>query len=310
MTVEAKSVSASARVRSRLEELGLRVQKGFGQNFLIDRSVLRDIVAASELSSRDVVVEVGPGLGMLTEELARVAGRVVAVEVDRGLADGLKAEFQSRPNVLIINGDILSMSPESLLERSWAEAKISGYKVVANLPYNITSPIIRHFLEADCKPRLMVVMVQKEVGKSITAEVGGMNLLGVAVQFYARPRIVRKVPGQAFYPVPRVDSVVLKLDIYDKPSVGVTDTGVFFRVVKAGFSARRKQIHNSLAQGLKLPPSLVVNMLGESGIDPRRRAETLTLKEWAIISERFRRYVNGSSTGQIESCSGSIRQAC
>lgn len=308
MTGVTKSVSATACLKARLEELGLKIQKGFGQNFLIDRSVLRDIVAAAELSSNDVVIEVGPGLGVLTGELSAIVGKVVAVELDRGLAEALRTEFRDQTNVHVVNGDILSLSPESLLEQHSVEVGIYGYKVVANLPYYITSPAVRHFLEARCKPRLMVVMVQKEVGESITAKADNMSLLGITIQFYAQPRIVRKVPARAFYPVPKVDSVILRLDIYDKPPVEVVDTDVFFRIVKAGFSTRRKQIHNPLARGMRLPPALVANVLGESGIDPRRRAETLTLKEWAIISERLRQYVDSSRTSQSESCSGSSRQ--
>jgi len=298
--------SVTAQVRARLEELGLRVQKGFGQNFLIDRTVLRNIMTAAELSAGDVVIEVGPGLGMLTKELSAVAGWVVAVELDRGLADGLRAELRDRPNLTVVNGDIMTMTPEMLLRRYQTQVEATGYKVVANLPYYITSPAIRHFLEARWKPRLMVVMVQREVGESIAAGAGDMSLLGVTVQFYARPKIVRRVPARAFYPVPKVDSVILRLDVYDRPPVAVGDVDMFFRVVKAGLSARRKQLHNSLSHGLGLPPSRVVEALEESGIDPKRRAETLTLKEWAIISESLCcQHVDSSRTGQSESRPGS-----
>ena len=185
------------------------------------------------------------------------------------------------------------------------EVEASGYKVVANVPYYITSPVLRHFLGARWKPRLMVVTVQKEVGESITAGAGDMSLLGAIIQFSARPKIVRKVSARAFYPVPKVDSVVLRLDVYGKPPVKVADTGAFFRVIKAGFSARRKQLHNSLARGLRLSQTVVAEALKESGIDPMRRAETLTLKEWAIISERLRQYVDASRTSQTKSRSGS-----
>ncbi len=297
--------SPTAQVRARLEELGLRVQKGFGQNFLIDRTVLRDIITAAELSEGDVVVEVGPGLGMLTRELSAAAGGVVAVELDRGLAEGLRVELGDRPNVTVVNGDIMSMTPEALLGEYQTQVEATGYKVVANLPYYITSPAIRHFLEARWKPRLMVVMVQREVGESIAAGAGDMSLLGVAVQFYARPKIVRKVPARAFYPAPKVDSVILRLDVYDRPPVAVADVDMFFRVVKAGLSARRKQLHNPLAHGLGLPPGMVVETLEKSGIDPKRRAETLTLKEWAIISERLSQHVDSSRTGQSEPRPGS-----
>ncbi|MEW6143255.1 MAG: 16S rRNA (adenine(1518)-N(6)/adenine(1519)-N(6))-dimethyltransferase RsmA [Chloroflexota bacterium] len=308
MTEVPKPDSATARIKARLDELGLRIQKGFGQNFLIDRTILRDITAAAELSAGDIVVEVGPGLGVLTTELAAAAGRVVAVELDRGLAEGLRDEFRDRTNVTIVNGDILGLSPETLLEPYRMEVEASGYKVVANVPYYITSPVLRHFLEARWKPRLMVVTVQREVGESITAGAGDMSLLGAIIQFYAWPKIVRKVSARAFYPAPKVDSVVLRLDVYGKPPVKVADVDAFFRVIKAGFSARRKQLHNPLARGLVLPQTVVAEALKESGIDPMRRAETLTLKEWAIISERLRQYVDTSCTSQTKPRSGSTGQ--
>lgn len=289
--------SGVARIKARMEELGLKVQKGLGQNFLIDRTVLRDIIAAAELSAGDIVVEVGPGLGVLTMELAGVA-RVVAVEVDRGLAGGLRDLFRYHPNVKVVDGDILSLPPETLLEDHCAEVEASGYKVVANLPYYITSPVLRQFLEAQWKPRLMVVTVQKEVGDSIVAGTGNMSILGATVQFYSRPKIVRRVPARAFYPTPKVDSVVLRLDVYREPPVKVTSTDAFFRVIRAGFSARRKQLHNPLSSSLGLPRAFVTEVLEKSGIDPRRRAETLSLQEWAIITERLRPHVDTSRAGK------------
>ena len=293
--------SASAQVREALESLNLRVNKRFGQNFLVDRSVLRDIVSAADITPTDVVIEVGLGLGILTSELARYAGRVIAVEVDRGLAANLESEYRDRPNVTIVNGDILGMTPEMILSRTEQDAVSAGYKVIANLPYYITSPVLRHFLEARMKPRMMVIMVQREVAGSITASPGNMSLLGISVQYFAKPKVVRKVPPGAFYPRPKISSTLLRLDVYEEPPVPVDDTQRFFRTVRAGFSARRKQVHNSLAHGLDLPVTTVADELESAGIDPKRRAETFSISEWAIISKRLSPYVDCPCAGQGKS---------
>ena len=157
------------------------------------------------------------------------------------------------------------------------------YKVVANLPYYITSPVLRHFLTSSAKPQTMVVMVQKEVAKAITAVPGKMSILSISVQFYGEPRIVSYVPAECFYPAPEVDSAILRINVYPQPPVPVTDERSFFELVRAGFSAARKQIANSLAQGLGLPKTEVLYLLAEAGILPRRRAETLTIDEWARL---------------------------
>ena len=163
----------------------------------------------------------------------------------------------------------------------------TGYKVVANLPYYITSPVLRHFLEASAKPRLMIVMVQKEVAEAIVAKPGKMSLLSVSVQFYGEPRIISPVPAQCFYPAPKVDSAILRIDPYPQPAVAV-DEGSFFELVRAGFTAPRKQLVNSLAQGLGASKSEVLSLLETAGIVPQRRAETLTLGEWARLWQVFK----------------------
>jgi len=281
-----------AETKRLLRQLGLQARKGLGQHFLVDEGVLERIVDAAELGPTDVVLEIGPGLGVLTRELAGKAGWVVAVELDTRLALVLKKELASFNNVAIVNQDILKTSPASLLEGlppdfpGIGDGRL-GYKVVANLPYYITSAVLRHFLEAQFKPRLMVVMVQKEVAEAIVAQPGDMSLLAISVQFYGRPDIISYVPASSFYPAPEVDSAILKIGLYPQPPVSVADREGFFGLVRAGFSARRKQLVGSLANGLGLPKAEVLPLLERAGIISRRRAETLTLEEWARLWRVF-----------------------
>jgi 16S rRNA (adenine1518-N6/adenine1519-N6)-dimethyltransferase len=271
-----------------LAQFGLKARKGLGQHFLVEEDVLDCILSAAELSPQDVVIEVGPGLGILTSKLAERAAKVVAVEVDLSLVGVLRKRFRLFRNVRIVQGDILKLAPGRLLEDDLeALASGQGYKVVANLPYYITSPVLRHFLEASWKPSLMVVMVQKEVGEAIAATCGKMTLLSVRTHFYSRPTIVAHVPRRSFYPAPKVDSIVLRLDVYSNLPVEISDTDGFFELVASGFSASRKQLRNSLAQGLGITPDQVTFSLRRVGIEPRRRAESLSLEEWRRLWELF-----------------------
>jgi 16S rRNA (adenine1518-N6/adenine1519-N6)-dimethyltransferase len=274
--------SLLVQTKRRLRQSGLKARKGLGQHFLIDGGVLGVILAAAEISPDDIIVEVGPGLGILTEALAKKAGGVIAIELDDRLAALLKKTLASFDNVTIINDDVLNIEPGELLRRQGNP----DYKVVANLPYYITSPVLRHFLEAEAKPRVMVVMVQAEVAEAIAAKPGDMSLLSISVQFYGRPEIIRRVPAASFYPAPEVDSAVLRIELYPRPAVAV-DGGGFFELVRAGFAAPRKQLANSLAQGLGLPKNFVLPLLEKADIDGERRAETLTLEEWARLWRVF-----------------------
>jgi 16S rRNA (adenine1518-N6/adenine1519-N6)-dimethyltransferase len=267
-----------------LRRYGIRARKGLGQNFLIDSDVLEDIVAAAALSPRDTVIEVGPGLGILTAELAKRVGWVIAIELDDRFA-GILRKTLPYDNVVILNEDVLCVDPAALLKKSAPHfpSALRSYKVVANLPYYITSPVLRHFLEAPVRPATMVVMVQKEVAETIVAGAGRRSLLSIAVQFYGRPEIVVDVPAAAFFPPPEVDSVVVKIDVYPRPPVAVDNADGFFKLVKGGFAAARKQISNSLSQGLGLPKSEVAGLLAKAAIDPHRRAETFSLEEWARL---------------------------
>ena len=276
-----KKDSLLAQTRRLLRQFDLKARKGLGQHFLIDEEVLQLITSAAELTPTDVVIEVGPGLGVLTRELSQQAGRVIAIELDRKLADILKQTLASFDNVIIINQDVLDIDPAALLE------KPKTYKVVANLPYYITSPVLRRFLEAPAKPEIMIVMVQKEVAEAIVAKPGQRSVLSISVQFYGKPRIVSYVPAQSIYPAPEVDSAILRIDVYSQPPVAVADKESFFELVRAGFTASRKQLANSLAQGLGFPKTEVLSFLEKANIVPQRRAETLTLEEWVHLWQAF-----------------------
>jgi 16S rRNA (adenine1518-N6/adenine1519-N6)-dimethyltransferase len=255
-----------------LRALGTGPRRSLGQHFLASPGPVRRAIAAAELSPEDAVLEVGPGLGLLTQALLERAGRVVAVELDRALAERLSAWRAQSPHLEVIHGDVLRLDLCQLFAHR-------GYKVVANLPYNVAAPTLRHLLEASCQPTRLVVMVQLEMAERIVAAPGALSILGIAVQFYAEPRIVAKVPPGAFYPPPRVTSAILRLDVRDQPALPLPPRP-FFALVRAGFALPRKQLRNSLAAGLGREPREVAEAIAAAGIDPRRRPETLALAEW------------------------------
>ena len=266
----------------------VQTKKWLGQHFLRDMSVPPRIAEAAGLQPDDCVIEVGPGLGVLTEELARrldpARGSLVAVELDSDLLPALRERFSDQPHVSFVHGDVLDIPPEEL----------SGgrlYKVVANLPYYITSAILRHFLDAQHKPQSLTVMVQLEVAQRMAAKPPDMGILSVAVQFYGEARIAFRVPPGAFRPPPKVDSAVVHIRVYapgDRP-VQPTSEESFFRVVQAGFSQKRKQLVNTLASGLGLPKDTARHILEVAGVSPDRRAETLTLPEWTSLEHALAR---------------------
>jgi 16S rRNA (adenine1518-N6/adenine1519-N6)-dimethyltransferase len=270
--------SPLGRLKSLLREGGIHIRKELGQNFLVDEDVLERILDAAELTPAVRAVEVGPGPGVLTERLLAAAGSVVAVEVDPALANLLRHRFGAQAHFQLVEGDILKV-PASTLAGGWP-----AYRVVANLPYYITSPVLRHFLEAAPKPERLVVMVQREVAERIVAPPGRLTLLGVSVQLYGRPEIVARVPAAAFFPAPKVDSAVVRIDVYDRPAVDLPDVDRFFELVHAGFSQPRKQLHNALGRHVWLPPGGAHQLLEAAGIDPERRAQTLHLEEWAALA--------------------------
>ena len=267
-----------------LKKYNLHPKKGLGQNFLTDPNHLRKIIQAADLSADDIVLEIGPGLGALTRLLVNNARAVAAIELDQALVAVLKTEIQA-DNFYLLPGDILNFDPAAALQSVLPRfTPGDDYVVVANLPYYITSAVLRHLLEAPHPPRRLTLTVQKEVAQRITAGPGRMSLLAVSVQFYGQPRLCHTIPPNAFTPPPKVDSAVLRVDRYPAPPVQVSDPARFFRVVRAGFGQKRKQLRNALAAGLRKPPQEIAARLESVGIDPRRRAETLSLQEWALLS--------------------------
>jgi len=265
-------------VETLLKRHGLRAHKGLGQNFLQDPLALEEIVSAAEIQPTDTVLEIGPGLGSLTRYLAISAKEVVAIELDPNLLPPLQAVLIPYSNVRLIQGNILKLSPKDLITEK-------DYLVVANIPYYITSAVIRHLLEAEVKPRRMVLTVQKEVAERISAKPGDMSLLALSVQVYGKPRIAARIPASAFFPAPKVDSAILCVDIYPAPLIKPELLNTFFKLIKAGFSQKRKTLRNSLSSGLHISPTSAAELLTRTGIDPQRRAETLSIEEWEKLSE-------------------------
>ncbi len=274
------------RIQAALNTLGIRPNRDLGQNFLIDDQALKAAIDAAELQSTDTVIEVGPGLGVLTHELVQHVGRLIAIEFDRRLAARLPREIES-PRLEVIQSDVLRVEPATIVTEP-------GYKVVANLPYQITSAILRHFLEAAKPPDLMVVMVQWEVAQRIVAAPPNMSVLAHSVQFYAEAEIITRVPARSFLPAPKVDSAILRLRRRPQPLVEVDNVDAYFRVIKAGFLHARKKLGNSLpgglaAMGIPLSKEQALGILERAGVDSNRRAETLSAKEWGLVYQGTRR---------------------
>jgi 16S rRNA (adenine1518-N6/adenine1519-N6)-dimethyltransferase len=267
-------------IGSILRSHALRPHKGLGQNFLNDPSALQRIVTGAEISPEATVLEIGPGLGSLTRYLAQAARQVVAVELDQALIPALKDVLSGSGNVQIVHGDILKLDPAVLMAEP-------GYLVVANIPYYITSAVIRHLLESSRKPARLVLTVQKEVAERISAEPGDLSLLALSVQVYGAPRIVTRIPAGAFFPPPKVDSAVVRVDLYPQPLIPEDQLDVFFRLTKAGFSQKRKTLRNAMSGGLARPKEEIERLLAAAGIDPQRRAETVSLEEWGRLVEQF-----------------------
>ncbi|WP_302488863.1 16S rRNA (adenine(1518)-N(6)/adenine(1519)-N(6))-dimethyltransferase RsmA [uncultured Mitsuokella sp.] len=264
-----------------LKAFGLRMSKKLGQNFLIDARIVQGIVDAAEIQPGDRVLEIGPGIGTLTQGLAEAGADVTAVELDKKLPAVLKETLKAYDNVRIVPGDILKVNiPEIMGE--------GPFKVAANLPYYITTPILMTLLERHLPITQMVTMVQKEVAERMTARPGSRiyGALSVAVQYYTEPEIVLDVPPRSFIPAPEVMSVVVSCRVRKEPAVKVSDEKLFFRVVKAAFGQRRKTLMNALKGG-GFPKEAVRDALETSGIDPTRRGETLTLAEFGRLADAF-----------------------
>jgi 16S rRNA (adenine1518-N6/adenine1519-N6)-dimethyltransferase len=252
----------------------MKNNKSLGQHWLRDRNVLNHIADCAELTSADTVLEIGPGLGTLTSELLRRAGKVVAVEFDSELARKLPGQFPGK-NLEVVNCDILKFDLSVLP---------SGYKVVANVPYYITSKIVKLLMTADSKPSIAVLLVQKEVAERLAAKPGNMSILAVSAQVYADVSLGDVVPAELFIPPPKVDSQVVILRTRSTPYLADVSEEKFFRVVKAGFSAKRKKLRSSLAGGLNLSKEDTEKILTEAGIDSNARAEMLGLDDWMRLA--------------------------
>lgn len=266
-----------------LRRFGLRPDKSLGQNFLVDPEALEAVMASAGVEPGDAVLEIGPGLGSLTRLLAQSARQVVAVEIDADLLPPLKTVLAPFDNVQVIHGDIMTVEPSRLMQPVVAAG--SSYRVVANIPYYITSALIRKLLEADPKPGCIVLTVQREVAERITAAPGDLSLLALSVQVYGKPYIAARIPATAFYPPPKVDSAVVRVDLYPGPRIPEQRLERFFRLAKAGFSQKRKTLRNSLSAGLRISPQAAAGLLEQAGIDPQRRAETLSIEEWEKLVE-------------------------
>jgi len=260
-----------------LERYGLMPKKSLGQHFMHDPQALTKVVAAAELPADVVVIEVGAGTGGLTAQLAQAATQVYALELDERLRPLLEQRFEDSDNVYLVFADVLKTDVPALLGGA-------DYVVVANVPYYISSAILWHFLEASRPPRRLVMTMQMEVAERIVGAPGAMNLLAVAAQFYGSARIVGRLSPAVFWPRPKIHSAILRLQPHTQPPVSVPSQRAFFRAARAGFRLKRKQLKNSLASGLGRSPAEMASLLQAADIDPRRRAETLSLAEWARLS--------------------------
>lgn len=260
-------------IQTLLRRHGVHPDRSLGQNFLVDEANLKKVVEVARISPTEEVLEIGAGLGSLTRYLALSARHVTAVELDGRLLPALKEVLAPFQNIAIIEGDILQINPASLIQTA-------SYAVVANIPYYITSALIRHLLEAERKPSRLVLTVQSEVADRICAQPGELSLLALSVQVYGQPQIIDRIPAGAFYPPPKVDSTIICVSLLPQPRIPSSQIKSFFRLARAGFSQKRKNLRNALSAGLSWPKTQAEALLLAAGIDPTRRAETLSLEEW------------------------------
>lgn len=284
-----KEIATPIRTKEILARHGFSFKKSLGQNFLIDTNILNQIVSVADIDEHVGVIEVGPGIGALTEQLAKKAGKVLSFEIDQRLIPVLKETLLPYPNVHVIHQDILKADLSSMVKEHLGEYK--RISVVANLPYYVTTPILLHFLEAGLQLESIVVMIQKEVAERIAAKPGTKEYgsLTIAIQYYAQSSIARLIPKTVFVPQPNVDSAVLKLTMRSEPPVEVKDEEYFFKLIRASFAQRRKTLLNNLSSflGLKGDKAELLEKLEEIDIDGSRRGETLTIEEFAAVSNHL-----------------------
>ena len=263
-----------------MKKYGIKPKKSLGQNFLIEPAGLNKVIDAAQLQAEDEVLEIGAGLGSLTYLLAQSSRQVVAVEIDKAVLPPLREALTNFENVQIIEGDILEKNPDELMQGK-------DYVVVANIPYYISSAIIRHLMEAANRPKRVVLTVQKEVAERVIARDGKMSLLSLSVQVFGQVSMAGVIPAGSFLPAPDVDSAVLKIELYPEPLIPLANEKVFFKIAHAGFSQKRKTLRNSLSGGLGISALQVEEILAKAEINPQRRAETLTIPEWNKLTEIY-----------------------
>ena len=263
-----------------LRQYGIQPKKSLGQNFLFDGTIIDQIIDLAGITADTTALEIGAGPGNLTRPLAIHAKRVVAIELDQRFMPLLELAGLKYPNLEVIHANILSVNLDELMQGA-------GYIVVANLPYYITSAVIRKLLETQMKPARLVLTVQKEVASRICARAGELSMLAVSVRVYGIPRLALSIPAEAFYPVPKVDSAVILIDTHPAPLIPSGHLRLFFRIVKAGFSQKRKMMRNTLSAGMRIPIPECERLLKMAGIDPSRRAQTLEPSEWVTLTDEF-----------------------
>lgn len=274
-------------LRRLLRREGLRARRGLSQNFLTDGDALDAILAAADLAAGDRVVEVGPGLGVLTRRLLAAGCEVLAIEIDAHLVGYLRRELDDADGLTLVEADVLEVDPEALFPGQ-------PYQLVANIPYHITSPLLHRFLGSSHPPQRSVLLVQTEVAARVAAPPGDMSYLSLFVQDLAEAAVVARVPAAAFEPEPDVDSAILRLERRPTPLVPPDDRATFHRVAQAAFRQRRKQVHNSLVRELPLDRATVEGALDRCGVDPERRPQTLAVPEWACLADALRPALDAS----------------
>lgn len=265
-------------IQKHLKQIGLRPQRAAGQNFLMDEKVCQEMVKTAEVGPDDTVLEIGPGLGILTKHLLAAGARVIAIELDRRLAEYMKTAFRRQPKLAIIQQDVFKVNLNDIL-------KDRQYKLVANLPYSSTSLVFRNFLTLSPRPSRLTVMLQKEVASRIVAVPGEMSLLAVSVQYYATPRVVMQVPKTSYWPIPEVSSAVIDCPL--KPEPDPIEAKALFQLARLAFAGKRKQLHNTLSAGLRLSAREIVLRLEAAGVDGHLRPQDLTLEDWRRLAKNI-----------------------
>ncbi len=270
-----------------LKRHGIKPDKKLGQNFLVDLSYLNRVAEAGNIEKEDTILEIGAGVGNLTRLLSLQANKIFAVEVDPDLITILIGVTKNFPNIHIIHDDILKIDLGNLIPQN-------KYLVIANIPYYITSNLIRHLMTAYNRPARLVLTIQKEVAERICAKAGKLSILGLSVQVFGRPDIISTIPSGAFYPPPKVESAIVRIESYSTPKIPENLINTFFRIAKAGFSQKRKTLRNSLSAGLQMEKTTIEKLLSEAEIDEMRRAETLSLEEWNSLTILFEKFTASS----------------